>query len=318
MDAVRARLRGSLASYKRSDEGSRASIALVLRERPGDGGGGPAEALEAAFILRSINPNDRWSGHVALPGGRQEPGEDDVQTAVRETFEEVGWDLSPGGQAFDLIGRMDDRPAFLGPTVCCIVFAQTAVVTPPVHLAPSEVAAIGWCPLSALTLGPESITPLPKDIHIVLREGDRLARAAADIFGPREIHYTSVVLPVTEVHSSSFEADVQGRFVLWGLTLFVMMDFLILVGLRQDKLQLQTIMCGRWPIEKVCNSQWQSLAVIAVKYVSNDIMGNSIFSSQAARRLLQVEAWASMGTVIALVAGGCGRVLRRRPRRSRL
>lgn len=36
---------------------------------------------------------DRWSGHVALPGGKLEAGETDLQAAVRECEEEVGISL---------------------------------------------------------------------------------------------------------------------------------------------------------------------------------------------------------------------------------
>jgi len=38
---------------------------------------------------------DKWSGHIALPGGRQEAGETELQAAVRECREEVGVSLAP-------------------------------------------------------------------------------------------------------------------------------------------------------------------------------------------------------------------------------
>ena len=50
---------------------------------------------EVLFIKRSARQGDRWSGHVALPGGRRDPTDkDDVAAAVRETREEVGLDLA--------------------------------------------------------------------------------------------------------------------------------------------------------------------------------------------------------------------------------
>ena len=42
------------------------------------------------LIKRTENPDDPWSGQIALPGGRVEPGENCEQTAKREAFEEIG------------------------------------------------------------------------------------------------------------------------------------------------------------------------------------------------------------------------------------
>lgn len=46
------------------------------------------------FIKRADHQNDPWSGHVALPGGRLDPTDLDLEvTARRETLEEVGLEL---------------------------------------------------------------------------------------------------------------------------------------------------------------------------------------------------------------------------------
>jgi len=81
----------------------RASVAAVLRHNKND------RSLELLFIKRAVNPRDRWSGDVALPGGRQEMGETDLDTAIRETREEVGLNLTKGGFAF--LGQLNDRVA---------------------------------------------------------------------------------------------------------------------------------------------------------------------------------------------------------------
>jgi 8-oxo-dGTP pyrophosphatase MutT (NUDIX family) len=50
---------------------------------------------ELLFIKRAARIGDKWNGHVALPGGKRDPeDEDDAVTAMREALEEVGIDLS--------------------------------------------------------------------------------------------------------------------------------------------------------------------------------------------------------------------------------
>lgn len=50
-------------------------------------------------IKRAVNPNDLWSGHYAFPGGRLEKGEERIECARRECFEEVGLDPGQGQYA---------------------------------------------------------------------------------------------------------------------------------------------------------------------------------------------------------------------------
>ena len=61
-------------------------------------------AIEAAVLVclhddavllarRALHPEDPWSGHAALPGGRWEPGDTSLlETALREAREELGID----------------------------------------------------------------------------------------------------------------------------------------------------------------------------------------------------------------------------------
>jgi len=74
-----------------------AAVALILREAEG--------AAQGLIIKRAERPGDHWSGHLALPGGRAQIGDADlIATAARETYEEVGIDLSDGGE---FIGQLD-------------------------------------------------------------------------------------------------------------------------------------------------------------------------------------------------------------------
>ena len=62
----------------------RAAVAMILDEY-----------LDVLFIVRAIQEGDPWSGHVGFPGGRRNDADLDLfQTAVRETHEEIGLDLS--------------------------------------------------------------------------------------------------------------------------------------------------------------------------------------------------------------------------------
>ena len=65
----------------------RAAVAMVLRPTPGDW-------PELLMIKRSVHESDPWSGHMAFPGGREEPSDPTLlATAIRETREELGLGL---------------------------------------------------------------------------------------------------------------------------------------------------------------------------------------------------------------------------------
>jgi 8-oxo-dGTP pyrophosphatase MutT (NUDIX family) len=130
-------------------EAPSAAVAAVLRPAAGD--------VEALFIRRAENPRDPWSGHMAFPGGRRDPGDSDlVHTAVRETREEVGLDLESAARR---IGHLDEIEAVArgrrtGMVVRPYVFALEA---PEVELRPNyEVAEALWVPLGPLLRGEAS------------------------------------------------------------------------------------------------------------------------------------------------------------------
>lgn len=113
-----------------------AAVALVLA--PGDDG------LAIAFIERAERPGDRWSGHMALPGGKREPGDRDLaDTAARETAEEIALELPPP------IGRLDDQRGRTSKGLVA-TFVYGLDDRPPLTAQPSEVAAADWIALSWL------------------------------------------------------------------------------------------------------------------------------------------------------------------------
>lgn len=119
-----------------------AAIALVLR--PSDLGD-----PELLMIKRAEVERDPWSGHIACPGGRMDPTDRDLEhTAVRETWEETGIDLTRDGR---ILGTLDDitpRTPLLPPLV---IRPFVAAVTPEVTIVESpEVAEVFWVPMSAI------------------------------------------------------------------------------------------------------------------------------------------------------------------------
>lgn len=132
---------GAVGGRKTFGTLERAAVALILRA---------SDSLEVLLIKRAVFENDPWSGHMALPGGREEQEDDSLtETARRETREETGLVLDPKA----LLGQL---PA---------VSAQSARI-PRFHISPfvfgvpghaeawvasREVDTLFWVPVSRLT-----------------------------------------------------------------------------------------------------------------------------------------------------------------------
>ncbi len=105
--------------------------------------------LEFLAIKRAESEGDPWSGHMALPGGRRDPGDADLWvTAARETWEEVGVDLSQVGR---LLGRLDDvAPRTRRIPAIAIAPFVVAVQADVVAQTSSEVERAVWVPLDVV------------------------------------------------------------------------------------------------------------------------------------------------------------------------
>jgi 8-oxo-dGTP pyrophosphatase MutT (NUDIX family) len=67
------------------------------------------DSPEVLLMRRSQHPKDPWSGHISFPGGGHEAQDNDLfATALRETREELGLDLSVHGE---LLTRLAPVPA---------------------------------------------------------------------------------------------------------------------------------------------------------------------------------------------------------------
>jgi 8-oxo-dGTP pyrophosphatase MutT (NUDIX family) len=120
----------------------RSAIAMILRKS--------GHETEVLMIKRAESEGDPWSGHMAFPGGRMEPGDrHGLDIARRETEEEIGLTL---GKADPCIGRLSDimthpqlkrRPMIVSP----YVFRLDREV----RFTPNyEVAEVIWVPLAFL------------------------------------------------------------------------------------------------------------------------------------------------------------------------
>lgn len=141
-----ARLRSEDDPTYAPDDGPRAAVAAILRHAPS----GDAELF---FIQRAEHPNDPWSGHVAFPGGRRDPGDASLlATAVRETREEVGLDLDAHAS---LLTRLPDLPAFTKGKRANLVVTPFvfALRSDPGVVANNEVAHTMWVPFRSLAEG---------------------------------------------------------------------------------------------------------------------------------------------------------------------
>jgi 8-oxo-dGTP pyrophosphatase MutT (NUDIX family) len=121
---------------------SQAAVALVLAGDP---------ELSLCMIRRSERPDDPWSGHMALPGGRAAP-EDPHPEAVaeRETWEEVGLALNESHR----LGALSHVPVRLGGGDYRMVLSPFVYYAGPELLPftpdPAEVAEAFWIPLAHL------------------------------------------------------------------------------------------------------------------------------------------------------------------------
>lgn len=119
-----------------------AAIALILRPNA-------AGELELLMIRRAEVERDPWSGHIACPGGRMDPGDRDLeQTAIRETWEETGIDLARDGRVLGALDDITPRTPSLPPLIIrpfVAVASENAQIVQNV-----EVAEAFWVPMTAI------------------------------------------------------------------------------------------------------------------------------------------------------------------------
>lgn len=189
-----ARIRQNLAVYEPAllpVEGKRqAAVAMILR----DGEVSP----EVLFIERAHRSGDPWSGHMAFPGGRVDPGDRSARHAAeRETLEEVGFSLGTA----DYLGRTDDlRGHAAAAARDMVISAHVYELRDSAELVLNyEVEEAFWFPLAGL---------LDEERHVV---------HAIDVPG-RGTRFPGILIGTPERH------------VVWGLTYRFLELFFEIVG----------------------------------------------------------------------------------------
>ena len=205
----------------------RASIAALFRIHPTSG------EEQVLIIRRAVNPKDPWSGNVALPGGRQDAADngDDEKTAIRETLEEIGLDIS--GSDWERLGRLvDDRVIDgFGKKMAIAMHgfaARSSTAGEQLKLQPSEVADAWWVDTSIIAA--ENLEWRVVSIGGMVRGlRDRpLARSLLRWLGCETINFASIALPPPLGAVVGAGADPKPlppghprreNYELWGLTL---------------------------------------------------------------------------------------------------
>jgi 8-oxo-dGTP pyrophosphatase MutT (NUDIX family) len=103
------------------------------------------------LMKRSERAGDPWSGHISLPGGRHEASDPDLlATAIRETHEELGVELS----GTRIVGSLPVlQPYTSGPAgieVTPFVFLTPVAVEPQLS---AEAVAAFWLPIEKAASG---------------------------------------------------------------------------------------------------------------------------------------------------------------------
>ena len=172
-------------------EGAARYAAIALALRPSDDG-----EPELLMIKRAEVEHDPWSGHIACPGGRMDPGDRDLEhTATRETWEETGIDLVADGRILGTLDDISPRTPSLPPIV---IRPFVAVVKPEVTIVDSpEVAEAFWVPMSAI------------------RETTSWGKA---------------FVPIRGVGEREVDVFRHGPYTVWGLTHRALTQFVELLG----------------------------------------------------------------------------------------
>ncbi|MCG8324849.1 MAG: CoA pyrophosphatase [Thiotrichales bacterium] len=147
------------------------------------------------LVRRADNPQDPWSGHWALPGGRIESGDEDlVATCQREVLEECGYALNPAcykrALPLSLAGRKHSNPVIVAPFLWEI---------------------------------PNAVELVPDNKEVICAQWQ-----AIDYLRDPDNHASGKIAP--KYADAEFPYIMVGNTPLWGFTYQVLMDYLESTG----------------------------------------------------------------------------------------
>lgn len=169
------------------DGRSPAAVTMILTERP--------SGLQLLMLERATDERDPWSGNLAFPGGRVEPGETLRQAAERETREEAAIDLTAARH----LGRLAD----------CVG----------THL-PVRVACFAY-----------GFGDIPPTVAINHESRDAFWVNLADLADKRRHITTDVHFRGRQTATPAIRLPQPGKPVVWGITYRLVMQFLEIHGL---------------------------------------------------------------------------------------
>ena len=135
------RLASNFADFQRisqNDETLARAAVMILVSRA------PNTDEESVILTRRARTLRRHAGQYALPGGRAEPEETAIETALRECQEEIG--LTP--QTYHVIGMLDDFVTESGFCITPVVACMDSALAPAPD--PTEVERVFHIPLKEL------------------------------------------------------------------------------------------------------------------------------------------------------------------------
>ena len=210
------------------------------------------------FIKRQVNAGDRHSGQIAYPGGKVEPGEDDFAAAVRETREEIGFDLRDE-RTFAYLGQSERNFfAYYKRGKSLMISAHYFLMVRDVEatLAADEVSSVFYEELESFVF-PDAARmqfQLREEgpLNVFLRDGT--SRLADALFRRQARHLTQTLHFTYRLHNGE---------IFFGLSLQVLVSFLNkLKSAHENPAELQALqrfanLSKNCVILSDCNSYWR-------------------------------------------------------------